>query len=890
MSILSFKKLICTLFASLLLLCTFSLAANFSPAYALTGAVFTTDINCNGTNVNIFPSQTDVYLDGGPHHNGAAGLPDGDYYVQVTEPNGTLLGTSVGSGTPTPVHVTGGNFATCYELWNIVLKNSDNTQGFDTTTNGGGEYKVWISADSTFTHGDTKTDNFKVNIVPPPDQGSITGLKWQDDNADGVEQGSEELLPNWEIELWDSTHTNMITSTTTDTQGFYEFDNVTAGTYQLCEVMLNSSWHPSYPTTSTPNCNTSVDVKKNKVTDNINFGNYQDASLTVIKHVINDNGGTKVAGDFTMGVTGTNVSDPSFSGAENPGTTVTLKPGSYSVGESGPTGYTESDSDDCKGTLTSGQTATCTITNDDTVPALHLRKTITNDNGGNAQATDWTLSATGTGGSPTNLSGSTPVDSDSTFQTDTYALAEANGPSGYQAGAWDCGSADMPDATHVTVPLGAEITCTINNNDIPAHLIVIKHVINNNGGNKVAGDFTTTISGVTTATPTTAGVESPGVDNVLTSVGSYDVDEGTHTGYLKSRSTDCFGTIALGETKTCTITNNDIAPLLTVIKHVVNDNGGNAAASAFTMLVTGTNPSQTFFGGDENGTTITLDAGSYSVGEIGVLGYQMTDSSADCLGSIDIGEHKTCTITNDDLPAHLIVIKHVINDDGDVAKASDFTMNVTGTNVSNPSFPGAESPGTTVTLDAGSYNADEVSNAGYIETRSTDCSGSIANGQTKTCTITNNDKPHATRTQGFWQTHTAYTWTIFGGFGSGLTIGTHDITTKAQLFGGFYAPIPKTTAGTKRSSLDQARMQMLQQWLAAELNCKAFGCTGTVQTLLTNAAAAWAGTNVSSIQLYASQLDAYNNSNDALPISAQGKATPKDSQGVADSAFWNTLP
>lgn len=62
-----------------------------------TGAIFTTGSTCDGTNINIFNSKSDVYVDGGPAHEGAAGLPDGFYYVQVTEPGGALLGTSVGS-------------------------------------------------------------------------------------------------------------------------------------------------------------------------------------------------------------------------------------------------------------------------------------------------------------------------------------------------------------------------------------------------------------------------------------------------------------------------------------------------------------------------------------------------------------------------------------------------------------------------------------------------------------------------------------------------------------------------------------------------------------------------------------------------------------------------
>jgi len=149
-----------------------------------------------------------------------------------------------------------------------------------------------------------------------------------------------------------------------------------------------------------------------------------------------------------------------------------------------------------------------------------------------------------------------------------------------------------------------------------------------------------------------------------------------------------------------------------------------------------------------------------------------------------------------------------------------------------------------------------------------------------------------TRTLGFWQTHTAYTSGIFSGFGGTLTIRTHIINDTSKLFAGFYASIPKTTSGSQRSALDKARMQMLQQWLAAKLNCQAFGCSSATQTLLTDATTAWAGTNTSLIQSYASQLDVYNNSNDALPISGQGSATPKASQlsASASLSFWDVLP
>ena len=87
----------------------------------------------------------------------------------------------------------------------------------------------------------------------------------------------------------------------------------------------------------------------------------------------------------------------------------------------------------------------------------------------------------------------------------------------------------------------------------------------------------------------------------------------------------------------------------------------------------------------------------------------------------------------------LIVIKQVVNDNSGTAAASDFTMSVTGTNVSPASFPGEESPGTMVALDAGDYNVTESGPSGYTASFSADCTGAIAIGETKTCTVTNDD-------------------------------------------------------------------------------------------------------------------------------------------------------
>jgi hypothetical protein len=136
------------------------------------GAIWTTDSSCEKVNENLYPSKEAVYLNGGPEKPQQNGLPDGYYYVQVTEPDGTLLGTSVPNK---PVYVEDGSFDGCCQLWTILTKHSDGTQGYDDTTNSGGEYKVWVSKNSTFRNSESKTDNFKVvAVTPPPLHGTAT--------------------------------------------------------------------------------------------------------------------------------------------------------------------------------------------------------------------------------------------------------------------------------------------------------------------------------------------------------------------------------------------------------------------------------------------------------------------------------------------------------------------------------------------------------------------------------------------------------------------------------------------------------------------------------------------------------------------------------------------
>jgi Prealbumin-like fold domain len=93
-------------------------------------------------------------------------------------------------------------------------------------------------------------------------------------------------------------------------------------------------------------------------------------------------------------------------------------------------------------------------------------------------------------------------------------------------------------------------------------------------------------------------------------------------------------------------------------------------------------------------------------------------------------------------PGSLTVTTHVDNTNGGNLRASDFMMHVTGTNVSpSSSFNGVELPGASLKLDSGSYSVKEDSVSGYTSSSSNDCSGTIAAGESKYCTITNIHNP-----------------------------------------------------------------------------------------------------------------------------------------------------
>ena len=195
------------------------------------------------------------------------------------------------------------------------------------------------------------------------------------------------------------------------------------------------------------------------------------------------------------------------------------------------------------------------------------------------------------------------------------------------------------------------------------------------------------------------------------------------------------GTVSAGQTKQCVITNTYSAsppPVTTgeiiVTKRVINEGGGSARPSDFTITVDGNNPTPASFDGSSSGTTVTLEPGRYSVTENPLPDYT-SSSSNDCTGTVSAGQTKQCVITNTYSASpppvttgEIIVTKRVINEGGGSARPSDFPITVDGNNPTPASFDGSSS-GTTVTLEPGRYSVTENPLPDYTSSSSNDCTG-----------------------------------------------------------------------------------------------------------------------------------------------------------------------
>lgn len=244
----------------------------------VSGALFTTDKDGLLVNGNIYASKDDVYISGGPGPNappGAAGLPDGEYYFQVTDPSGKrLLSTDDISERHFLVH--GGIIVEYLGTINYkkngmqaknqryeIVEEIKNEWGenaiviqlmpYKNTPNKGGVYKAWATPVDCYDTGDrhsfhgfiprySKTDNYKIKLKgngkpEPPEASYLILKKFYDTNLNGIIDCGEPELTGWMFEVTDPLGvTNYYYSPKTlDT-------TANEGTYTITEVFPQGTW------------------------------------------------------------------------------------------------------------------------------------------------------------------------------------------------------------------------------------------------------------------------------------------------------------------------------------------------------------------------------------------------------------------------------------------------------------------------------------------------------------------------------------------------------------------------------------------------------------------------------------------------------------------------
>jgi len=425
------------------------------------------------------------------------------------------------------------------------------------------------------------------------------------------------------------------------------------------------------------------------------FENTQESSITIVKSVVGT-GGTFNFGSAALGPFSLNPAD----NASDQANFTNLLPiqGGYLVAETPvPAGYQLTDiacsgggdvligSDDVFNpgdtgvtiNLAPGEDVICTFQNTQLGSITVAKLTLPT---GSPDSFTFTGDV---GGSLTDGQSATPV----AVLPGTYSSTET-----VLAG-WDLANIDCDDDASSTPSTGDLNTATATFNVEPgenvvcaftnvqrATVVVRKIVVRDDGGNATIGEFGITstagtlnfdggptVGDVTTYTATVTGV----VPNT-----GYSVSETPLTGYTPSNwscdddtgsvlenggdPTGALFTVGPGKTVTCTITNDDIAPTLTLIKNVVNDNFGTAGPDDFGISVGGTPVTSGASNPYTANTPLAID-------EVGLAGYSFVSITGDpecpaALGGdvvLSEGENITCTITNDDDPPDINLAKTV---------------------------------------------------------------------------------------------------------------------------------------------------------------------------------------------------------------------------------------
>ncbi len=350
---------------------------------------------------------------------------------------------------------------------------------------------------------------------------------------------------------------------------------------------------------------------------------------------------------------------------------------------------------------------------------------------------------------------------------------------------------DYENTATVTASPDQFETNTANNSDtvavIPnAEIVIVKEVINDDGGLLTVADFniTTNASAIAGALTfdggSTSGDTTTYTSNTLhVPPGDYSLIEGDVVGYTPgtwecdvgtlNNDVHSAGSLSLtaGQVAECTIVNDDVQPQLTLTKLVTNDDGGGKDENDFGLTVAHGTVSDPATSGlpvsVPANTTITISelvdpgytAGAWECTDAGGAPVTLTNVGAatDTLQLLP-GDEVECEIANDDIGPMLTLSKTVENGLGGTNGPDDFGMQIAeGTEpvvsaTSDTAYPVDAnaliiiseqaqvdySEGTWACVDAsGIMTAAELPSAGDFDNTEV----TLAPGANVTCSITN---------------------------------------------------------------------------------------------------------------------------------------------------------
>ena len=316
--------------------------------------------------------------------------------------------------------------------------------------------------------------------------GTITTTKLIDADGDPATTHDQTPAQNWTFDVNGNPSNPAATQTDDNGQtpavpvspGTYSVNETPQTGYQLMSASCNTTNGPNGSvvngTPSIPGNNvTGIIVTANNIVTCTFINSPVQPTLTLVKTVTNNNGGSATAANFQAKIDGYDVAWS---------TAITLTPGQHTASETGLSTYTAGNwGQDCatNGTITLalGQNKTCTITNDDNKPSLTLVKTLGETYGSGAEVSEWVLTAIGASQDPTNLSGQTGTQgatSGTDFKADTYTLGET-GPSGFTS-SWECVGGDALISQSIAISLGQNVTCTVTNTGVQPKITLVKAI------------------------------------------------------------------------------------------------------------------------------------------------------------------------------------------------------------------------------------------------------------------------------------------------------------------------------------------------------------------------------------------------------------------------------